>query len=72
MLTIEEKRKIKDILGEGLGINPNINFPYFLQQIDATKIKVDELESKINQLLYAQHELSRKMDTIINLLYSKK
>lgn len=68
MLTIEEKRHIKDILAEGLSINRNINFPYFLDAIDETNEKVKKLESVLNNVLYNQKILDNKLTTIINFL----
>ena len=71
MLTIEEKRHIKDILAEGLKINRNINFPYFLDAIDETKEKVKKLESVLNNVLYNQKIIDNKLTTIINFLRTK-
>ncbi len=72
MLTLEEKRKIKDILSEGLGINRNINLAYFLTEIDQTKKNVESLESKLNKVIYNQKIIDQKLDYILNELYRLK
>lgn len=72
MLTIAEKNKIKEILAEGLNINKNINFPYFLDCIQQTSKDVKNLESRINQILYQQKILEQKIDMLINAINNKK
>lgn len=72
MLTLEEKRKIKDILSEGLGINRNINLSYFLTEIDQTKKNVESLESKLNVIIHNQKTIDQKLDYILNELYKNK
>lgn len=72
MLTLEEKRKIKDILSEGLGINRNINLAYFLTEIDETKKNVESLESKLNTVIYNQKIIDQKLDYILNEFYKNK
>ena len=67
MLTHKEKRHIKDILAEGLGINRNINFPYFFDAFDETNTKIKSIESTLNTIIYNQKILDNKLDNIINL-----
>ena len=64
MLKSEEKNKIKDILKE-LHLNPNLNFAYFLGEIDETSDKVKELESKMQLILHNQQIIDKKLDMII-------
>ncbi|GEM_PF-3271605 len=67
MLTLQEKTKIKEILSQGLNINRNINFPYFLDAIDETNKKIKNLESELNRVIYNQRVLDQKLDVLINL-----
>lgn len=67
MLTAEEKKHIKDVLGDGLNINRNINFPYFLNAIDETNNNVKALESTLNTILYNQKVLDQKLNNVIDL-----
>ena len=71
MLSIEEKEKIKDILSDGLKINKNIYLPYFLDAIQNTNLKVENIQTQLNQIVYNQRILEKKLDMIINLLQSK-
>lgn len=71
MMTIEEKNKIRKILAEGLNINPNINFSYFLDEIDETNTKVKSLDSKLSLIINNQRILDAKLDRIINILGDK-
>lgn len=50
MLTLQEKKHIKEILSQGLGINQNINFAYFLNAIDQTDERTKEILSKIERM----------------------
>lgn len=68
MLTVQEKRHIKEILSQGLGINQNINFVYFLNAIDETNQRTKEILSKIERLEYNQRLLDSKLDMIIRLI----
>lgn len=68
MLTNQEKAKVKDVLADGLGISRNINLPYFLNSIDATKKEVAALKTQLDSLLNNQIILDRKLDRIIRLL----
>lgn len=68
MLDYKEKQHIKDILGDGLNINRNINFPYFLDAIDETNQNVKSLKSELDRILYNQRVLDQKLDRIINLI----
>ena len=68
MLSLEEKRHIKEILSNGLNLNPNINFAYFLNAIDDTNSKTKELESKLQRVEYNQRLLNDKLDMILRLL----
>ena len=72
MLTSTEKSKIKDVLTDGLNINGNINFPYFLDAIRNTNDKVQVIESKITRMLYNQTIIEQKIDILIRLIESKK
>ena len=67
MLTIQEKNKIKDVISEGLGIRRDINFAYFLNEIDETNEKV----KRLNIILNNQKILDHKLNKIIELLNSK-
>jgi len=66
MLDYKEKEHIKDVLSQGLGINRNINFPYFLNEIDENNKKIKETLSYIERLEYNQRVLERKLDILIN------
>lgn len=68
MLSLEEKRHIKEILSNGLNLNPNINFAYFLNAIDDTNSKSKELESKLQRVEYNQRLINDKLDMILRLL----
>ena len=68
MLTIQEKNHIKDILGDGLGINRNINLAYFLNQISESGKNMEELKSRIQRIEYNQAVIDRKLDMIIRLI----
>ena len=71
MLTLQEKNKIKDIISEGLGIRRDINFAYFLNEIDDTNDKIKRLESQMSIIISNQSILDEKLDHIINLLRKK-
>ncbi len=71
MLTYDEKRKIQDILSDGLGINRNINLAYYLDSIQNTNLRIDDIESQLARVLSNQKILDKKLDFIINLLQSK-
>lgn len=71
MLTTQEKKKIKEILSDGLRIRPDINLPYYLDAIDATKKEVMEIKTQLNQLLSNQRVLDSKLDFIIRLISGK-
>ena len=64
MLNYEEQQKIKDVLSE-LKINPNINLPYFLNSIDQTNKKINELELKLQRIIQNQALIDRKLDIIL-------
>lgn len=64
MLNFDEKKKIKDVLSE-LKINPNINLPYFLNSIDQTNKKINELESKLQRIIQNQVIIDQKLDIIL-------
>lgn len=68
MLTQQEKAKVKDVLSDGLGINKNINLPYFLDAIDSTKDEVDEIKTQLSQIVYNQRAIEQKLDFIISLI----
>lgn len=65
---MEEKRHIKDILGDGLNINRNINLPYFLDAIDDTNKNTKALKSQLDTILYNQRALDNQLRQIVNLL----
>lgn len=71
MLTPQEKKKVKEILSDGLRIRPDINLPYYLDAIDATKKEVMEIKTQLNQLLSNQRVLDSKLDRIIRLISGK-
>lgn len=71
MLTLQEKNKIKDIISEGLGIRRDINFAYFLNEIDDTNDRIKRLESQLSIIISNQRILDEKLDHIINLLRKK-
>ena len=68
MLTPQEKKHIKEILSQGLGINQNINLAYFLNAIDQTDERTKEILSKIERIEYNQRILDNKLDMIIRLI----
>ena len=68
MLKYDEKRHIKDVLAEGLNINRNINFPYFLDAIDGTNKSVKALKSQLDVIMYNQKILDDQLRKIIDLL----
>lgn len=68
MLTYQEKNHIKDILGDGLRINREINFPYFLDAIDETNKNVKALKSQLDTILFNQRVLDNQLKQITNLL----
>lgn len=74
MLKYDEKQHIKDILADGLNINRNINFPYFLDAIDNTNKNVKALKSQLDVIMYNQKVLYnqlRKITDILNDLQNK-
>ena len=68
MLTVDEKKHIKDILSDGLGINRNINLAYFLTLILETKNNASEIISRIERIEYEQRNINDKLDRIIRLI----
>ena len=68
MLSVEEKKHVKDILSDGLGINKDINLAYFLTQILETSRNVEEVISRIKKLEYNQKIIEEKLDMIIRLI----
>lgn len=71
MLTPQEKIRIKEVLSQGLGINQNINFAYFLDAIHETNERTKEILSKIERIEYNQRILDNKLDMIIRLIRGK-
>lgn len=67
MLSFEERQKIKDVL-QGLNINPNINFPYFLDKIEENGKDIESIKSELRTIIYNQSLIDRKLNSIINLL----
>ena len=68
MLSAEEKKHIKDVLSEGLGINRNINLAYFLTMIVEMDKGINELVSRIQKVEYNQRIIDEKLDRIIRLI----
>jgi hypothetical protein len=68
MLKPEEKAKVKDILGDGLGINRNINLAYFLDLIEENSQTTKEIKTQIAMILNNQKVLDKKLDRIIELI----
>lgn len=68
MLSAEEKRHVKEILSDGLGINKDINLAYFLSQILETSRNVEEVMSRIKKIEYNQKAIEEKLDMIIRLI----
>ena len=68
MLTQEEKKHIKEVLSQGLGLNQNINFAYFLRAIDETNEQTKAILSQIERIEYNQRMLDNKIDKIIRLI----
>lgn len=68
MLTLQEKKHIKEILSGGLGLNQNINLAYYLNAIDETDERTKEILSRIERIEYNQRLLDAKLDMIIRLL----
>ena len=66
MLTIAEKDKIKDILSDGLKINRNINFPYYLDSIIYIRESIKKLDSKLSEILYNQNNIDIKLNKILS------
>ena len=69
MLNPTEKKHIKDILQFGLGINPNINLPYYLNAIDSSHKEIQSIKAKLDQIMYNQKILDNKLDAIIELCH---
>ena len=67
MLTLEEKRKVKDVLS-ALNVNPNINLAYFLNAIDNSNNNINSIKMLLNTIEYNQRLLDQKLDRIINLI----
>lgn len=68
MLSIDEKKKVKDIIEEGLGIRRDINFAFFLNEINNTNKNVETIKSQITQIICNQRNLETKLDKIIRML----
>ena len=64
MLTLEEKRKVKDVISE-LNIDTRINFPYFLDCIDETNTKIKSLDSKLQMIINNQQIIDQKLNLIL-------
>lgn len=71
MLTYQEINKIKDVISDGLGIRPDINFAYYLNAIDDSSDRIKRIESKMSQIINNQRILDDKLNMIINMLQSK-
>ncbi|HPG42198.1 MAG TPA: hypothetical protein PLJ98_00125 [Acholeplasmataceae bacterium] len=71
MLSYDEKKKIKEILSDGLNIRKDINFPFYLDAISESNEKIKNIESSINTIIYNQRVLDEKMNKLIWLLEHK-
>ena len=71
MLSLDEKKKVKDIIEEGLGIRRDINFAFFLNEINNTNKNVETIKSQITQIICNQRNLETKLDRIIRMLMEK-
>ena len=71
MLSYDEKKKIKEILSDGLNIRNDINFPFYLDVISESNKKIKNIESSINTIIYNQRVLDEKMNKLIWLLEHK-
>ena len=71
MLSLDEKKRVKDIIEEGLGIRRDINFPFFLNEINNTNKNVETIKSQITQIICNQRNLETKLDRIIRMLMEK-
>ena len=71
MLSIDEKKRVKDIIEEGLGIRRDINFAFFLNEINNTNKNVETIKSQITQIICNQRNLETKLDRIIRMLMEK-
>ena len=68
MLDFNEKNKIRDVLKEvliDLNVNSNINMAYFLNSIDNTNKKINELESRLQMIQQNQVIINQKLDMIM-------
>lgn len=71
MLSLDEKKRVKDIIEEGLGIRRDINFAFFLNEINDTNKNVETIKSQITQIICNQRDLETKLDRIIRMLMEK-
>lgn len=71
MLSLDEKKRVKDIIEEGLGIRRDINFAFFLNEINNTNKNVETIKSQITQIICNQRNLETKLDKIIRMLMEK-
>lgn len=71
MLSLDEKKRVKDIIEEGLGIRRDINFAFFLNEINNTNKNVETIKSQITQIICNQRNLETKLDRIIRMLMEK-
>ena len=71
MLSYDEKKKIKEILSDGLNIRKDINFPFYFDAISESNEKIKNIESSINTIIYNQRVLDEKMNKLIWLLEHK-
>lgn len=71
MLSIDEKKRVKDIIEEGLGIRRDINFAFFSNEINNTNKNVETIKSQITQIICNQRNLETKLDKIIRMLMEK-
>lgn len=71
MLSLDEKKRVKDIVEEGLGIRRDIYFAFFLNEINNTNKNVETIKSQITQIICNQRNLETKLDKIIRMLMEK-
>jgi hypothetical protein len=63
MLSLEEKRKIKDVLTQ-LNVREDINMAYFLNLIVKIDKEVSGLSEQIDRVLRTQKVLAEKLDAL--------
>ena len=65
MLTYDEKKKVKEVLSDGLGLNSNIRLAFYLDSINNTNETVQKLKLELSNVLHNQRVINDKLDRII-------